>query len=229
MKRREALGLLSASLLASLGGGAMAKPGGNGGGHGHGGHGHGGGHDSHPVVNGVVTGFTTDPATSAVTGFVVHAHGHGPAGYDVNVAVTSTTVYKLGDGQPAQASDVVVGSVVQVKGSFNSAHTVLTAVQVFVKPAEDDGGDGGHEAEVEGSVVSVNTTGFVVHPKAHHGVQPPDVNVAVTGTTVFRNETGGAADMSAITVGTNVSVKGSLDATTSTLTASTVVIEGADD
>src|SRR5205823_4150122 len=118
---------------------------------------------------------------------VVHAHGHGPNGFDVNVATTSSTVYQNDDGTPGNPSEVAQGAEVQVKGTLDTGTNTLTASRVLFKHPEGDGGDVG-DAEFDGTVASVSTSGFVLHPKAHHGIQPPDFSVAVTGTTVIRNK-----------------------------------------
>src|SRR3569833_509464 len=160
MQRRRVLAILASPLIAALArDAAWAK-----------GHGGPGGGPKGAVVNGTVT-------SVASTGFVVHSHGHGPNGYDVTVTTTTSTVYQKGDAA-GQASDVTVGTAVQVKGTVDSSG-VVTATRVLIK-----GGDSTDGTEVSGSVSSVNASGFVVHPKAKHGVQPPDVNVVVgTGTT----------------------------------------------
>ena len=236
MNRRKALTALSAILLsASLDRLAAAKPGGNGNGKGHGGDqggDHGGGHGGGKgpgALNGVVTQLTLDPTSSALTSFQMHLHGHGPQGYDVTVTVSSSTVFANEDGSAAQASDVKVGTEVQVRGSLDAAQQTVTASRVLIKAPENDGGGETHGAEVEGTVASVSTTGFVVHPEAHHGMTGADVSVATTGTTLFKTKGGAAATASDITVGSQVEVKGSIDAGTGALVATLVMIEPAGD
>lgn len=236
MNRRKALSVLATTFLAtSVVQFAQAKPGGNGNGKGHGGGpggDHGGGHGGGKgpgALNGVVTQVTLDPTSSALTGFQLHVHGHGPQGYDVQVTVTTSTAFANEDGSAAQASDVKVGTEVQVRGSLSAAQQTVTASRVLIKAAESGGGGDMPGTEVEGAVASVTTTGFVVHPEAHHGMTGTDVSVATTGTTVFKTKAGATAAASDITVGTRVEVKGTVDAGTGTLVATQVVIEPAGD
>lgn len=106
----------------------------------------------------------------------------------VTIALDGTTLIRKGD-KTVKASDLKVGDRVHVKALLKDGK--LTALQVVVQDAEE-GGDGSHSQEVEGTIVAVSAASITVHDS--HG---QDVVMVIDSSTVIRkgNRTLTAADL----------------------------------
>jgi Domain of unknown function (DUF5666) len=97
----------------------------------------------------------------------------------VTIALDSSTLIRKGN-ETVKAGDLKVGDRVHVKALMKD--NKLTALQVVVQDTEgDDSGNGNHDQQVEGLIVTVSPTSITVHDS--HG---QDVVMVINSSTVIR-------------------------------------------
>lgn len=165
--------------------------------------------DYHGVASSVTTaGFTLTPRNG---------------GAPIAVTIDAGTVV-FGD-----ASILTNGQRVEVRGFFDTTTRTLTAASVKIEI------ENGGEDEVRGNVVTVGASSFTLTIGDADGFLPTGATMNVTfgANTRFRGRHGvtltQAEFLAALTAGAEAEAEGSYDATTNTLTATKLKLEGEDE
>ena len=169
------------------------------------------------------SGVVSDLAGSNAAGFTFTlSHGSRES---ITVVTNSSTQISNDNGTPNPT--LQNGSHVEVTGTFDPDARVLRASSVRIETEDQN------EAEVGGPPSGINATAgtFVVTAARVEDFVPTSttVNVAVTGSTVFRSAAGlamtQAAFFTALATATSVEVEGIYSASTNTITATRVRLD----
>ncbi len=187
------------------------------------------GNDDHesPVVEGTASNIDTSAFTFVVT--IAEAEDFTPSSTTVNIATNSSTVFAAHCGSTMTQADFFAalanGSQVEVAGTYDSASNTITAARVRL----EDGGDGGdHNSQVQGPssniVAAAGTLDITVHEWEGANLSSGATVHVVTGPSTVFNE--GAMNQAqwfaALVSGQSVEAEGTFDASTSTLTATSI-------
>ncbi len=159
------------------------------------------------TVRGVVSNLASDS-----TSFTIKCH----KGSTVTIAVGSATITKKSTGATTTLAN---GQDVIVTGALNRATKTIAATAIVVD-------DSLKPQTAEGTIASIDTNaGTLVLTVSKASFTPTGTTIAVVATSSTTVKSGkSTSSFSALTAGSKISVKGPFDATTQTMTASSISV-----